>query len=117
MKLIRTDKEFSKENLPLDFLRRATSIGGVHPSPLKYEIKDFEVIESWKGVKPGSSIHPWNDEHAKEGWDKGRDKSTTRWKNFQQFGEHISQINFNELSDNNLLIVFERIIRQINKQM
>lgn len=52
-----------------------------------------------------------------DGWNNGRDKSTMRWKNFQQFGEHISQINFNELSDNNLLIVYERIIRQLNKQM
>lgn len=73
MKLIRTEKEFKKENLPLDFLRRATSLGGLSSIPLKYQMEDFEVIENWKGVMPGGSVHPWSDEHAKEGFTKQRD--------------------------------------------
>lgn len=75
MELLRTDKEFSKENMPLDFLRRALSIAGLHSSPLKFNYEDFEVVENYKGVKGCGSVYPWSDEKIKEGYVKVR--STT----------------------------------------
>lgn len=71
-KLVRTDKEFTKENLPTDFLRRATAIGGLHGKPLHFEEKDFEVEERWRGVGENGSTYPWKDEHEKQGFVKTR---------------------------------------------
>jgi hypothetical protein len=73
--LKRTSKEFKKENLPLDFLRRATSLGGLNSIPLKWEIDNFELIEQWHGVSKsykGVTVSPWSDEHA-ELFNKERD--------------------------------------------
>lgn len=47
-KITRTEKEFSKENLPLDFLRRALAIAGLDTLVMKYELEDFVVEESWE---------------------------------------------------------------------
>jgi len=84
MKLIRTDKEFKKENLPLDFLRRATSIGCQHTMPLTFEEADFEIEENWKGVnEKGGGVHPWSERFAKLGYTKTR--STVRINNNTSF--------------------------------
>lgn len=71
--LIRTEKEFTKANLPLDFLRRATALGGVHGRPLHFNEEDFEIVELWQGVHPtGGSTVPWSDEDAERGFVKKR---------------------------------------------
>lgn len=72
LQLVRTDKEFTKENLPLDFLRRATAMGSLHNRPLEFKEEDFEVEEKWKGVSLNGSTYPWKDEHEKEGFVKSR---------------------------------------------
>lgn len=72
-KLVRTEKEFTKENLPLDFLRRATSLGGLHGRPLKMKEEDFEVEERWKGVSAdGGTKYPWRDGDETKGFVKTR---------------------------------------------
>ena len=83
LSLIRTEKEFSKENLPLDFLRRALSIAGLNSIPLKFELEDFELEECWEGFKPGGTRSPWSDDCIKEGWEKRR--SATRIKHKRSF--------------------------------
>ena len=70
--LIRTDKEFKKENLPLDFLQRVTSIICMHKIPLRFKEEDFELQEKWKGVKQDCSITPWSDEYLDKGYTKVR---------------------------------------------
>ena len=72
LQLVRTDKEFTKENLPLDFLRRATAIGGLHNRPLEFKEEDFEVEERWKGVSLNGLTYPWKDEHEQKGFVKSR---------------------------------------------
>ncbi len=47
----------------------------------------------------------------------GFSKSTMRWSNYFISNIHISQFNFSELSDYDLIMEFERLIRQHSKQM
>lgn len=72
--LVRTNKPFSKENLTLDFMRRATALGGLHGKPLRFNYNDFEVEERWKGVSESgtSSTFPWNDADTERGFIKVR---------------------------------------------
>jgi hypothetical protein len=45
------------------------------------------------------------------------DPKCSRWSNLIFNGVHISKLNFHELSDEILLNVYERFIRQCQKQM
>ena len=49
--------------------------------------------------------------------ERGYPRSLMRWQNYHINGVHISEVGFNNLTDEQLLIEFERLIRQINKQM
>lgn len=71
-KIARTQKEFCKENMPLDFLRRALAIAGLDSCVLKYELEDFIIEESWEGDTGNGSVSPWRDEFAEKGWIKTR---------------------------------------------
>jgi hypothetical protein len=44
-------------------------------------------------------------------------KSVMRWRNFSINNVHLSEVVFDNLSDEDLLITFERIVRFLNKQM
>lgn len=70
MKIIRTEKEFSKETMPLDFLRIALSLGGVHSSPLKFEEENFIIEECFRGEFKGGSCTPWSDDLIEKGYKK-----------------------------------------------
>ena len=72
MKLIRSEKEFTKDNMPNDFVTRAYSLAGKHSSPLKWNEQDYKIIEQWKGIKPGGSVFPWKDEFLENGYKKIR---------------------------------------------
>ncbi len=82
MKLVRTEKEFCKENVTLDFLRRVVSIAGLHSSPLKFEESDFEVSEDYKGVNGPSTCTPWSDELENRGYVKQRNCLRIKTKRF-----------------------------------
>lgn len=72
VKITRTQKEFSKENMTLDFLRRALSIAGLHSSPLKFQLEDFELEECWEGFQKGGTCSPWSDDLVEKGYEKRR---------------------------------------------
>lgn len=44
-------------------------------------------------------------------------KNVMRWQNFQIKDRHISEVDFTELTDNELIFHFERIVRRVNLQM
>lgn len=50
---------------------------------------------------------------------QGFPTNTTRWRNFSHGSEnkHLRDIDFESLNDVELLFLFERLIRQINKKM
>ena len=47
------------------------------------------------------------------------DKGLMRWKEFRDLstGKHISEVDFQTLKDDELLMLFERVIRRFNLQM
>ena len=47
----------------------------------------------------------------------GFSKSTMRWQNYSINGVHISEVGFNNLTDEQLLLEFERLIKRLNTQM
>ena len=47
--------------------------------------------------------------------ENGFSRSQMRWQNFLVKDVHISEVGFNNLTDEDLLIEFERIVRQMNK--
>ena len=51
--------------------------------------------------------------------ERGFPKSTMRWDNFSTGIDkrHISEIQFEDLDDNSLVLLFERLIRRVNMQM
>lgn len=59
MKVTRTSKEFSREKMPLDFLRRTLSIAGLHKAPLKFELEDFIIEEHYRAESDKGTISPW----------------------------------------------------------
>jgi len=62
MKIIRTNKEISKENLSEEFVRKAASIGGKHRIPLVSDIDEFTVTNNYINVSDDGrgSISPYN---------------------------------------------------------
>lgn len=51
--------------------------------------------------------------------ENGFPKNVMRWKNFSDGSDktHISQLKFEEMNDVELLMMFERLIRRLSKQM
>lgn len=49
--------------------------------------------------------------------EQGFTKSLMRWQNFNIKGVHISEVGFNNLTDEALLDAFERIVKRSNIQM
>ena len=70
MKLIRTEKQFTKENMPLDFLRRVLSLAGLHSIPLKLELENFTIEEKFRGESKTGHKNPWEDGDEEKGWIK-----------------------------------------------
>lgn len=85
MKLVRTEKQFVKENFNEDLLRRTVSIAGLHKLPLwetHYSLDDFVMVEQFRGVRNGGTIHPWDDNYIKEGYVKEISSLTIYLKGF-----------------------------------
>ena len=93
MEIVRTEKEFTLESMPLDFLRRTLRIACADSAPLKFEENVFKVEISYKGVSPsgGSSVYPWRDEHLTRGYIKKVSSITiTPTNGFDSFGRFYS---------------------------
>ena len=76
MQLKRTRKVFKKDNLPLDFVRKAFALAGLSGVPLKFQEEHYKIEELFHGVKEGSTISPWNDKHLVRGYVKKRNAVT-----------------------------------------
>jgi len=70
MKLKRTDKEFTKENMSLYFIKEAMAIACAESYIHKYDDELFEVEVSFPGRKSCGSCSPWQDSDAERGYVK-----------------------------------------------
>lgn len=73
MKFIRTPREFTKENMPENFLRETLSIAGCHKLPTwedQYSIDDFTIVPKFHGTNGPSTALPWKEDLIKSGYTK-----------------------------------------------
>lgn len=71
MKIKRTEKQFTKENLPIDFIKEAMSIACAESYVHKYEDNLFEVNVEFGGIiGEATTVTPWRDELLQKGYTK-----------------------------------------------
>ena len=63
MKIIRTDKPFTKDAMDLNFLQQAVHIGGLHKFPLRCELEKFTVTEKFinRSDEGTATKHPYRE--------------------------------------------------------
>lgn len=70
MKLKRTDKQFTKENMSIAFIKQTVAIACAESTVLNYEDHLFDIEVKYHGRMKGGSKSPWEAGDGARGYEK-----------------------------------------------